>query len=158
MEVVASLRTPDGKAVLYQSPRIQVRVHSDWETRGLGVVAVVLGLLLFVGLARGVRRGRDRTRIPPESVPDPDDIGRVPVPDAEDADGTRTARQDPPRTANRTPESAPAGRCAGRCTLRPGPRRGPGTAARGVGTGAATAGSAASPPAVASPVAGPPRP
>ncbi len=81
VSVVASFRTPDGSAVLYQSPRIQVRVRSDWETRGLGVVAVVLGMLLLVGLTRGVRRGRGRVRIPPESVPDPDDIGRVAVPD-----------------------------------------------------------------------------
>ena len=78
--VVASFRTPDGSAVLYQSPRIEVRVRSDWETRGLGFVALLLGLLLFVGLARGVRRGR--TLIPPESVPDPDDVGRVAIPDA----------------------------------------------------------------------------
>src|SRR4051812_3692056 len=111
VEVVASLRTPDGSAVLYQSPRIQVRVRSDWETRGLGVVAVVLGLLLFVGLARGVRRGRDRTRIPPESVPDPDDVGRVPVPE-EDDDAVETEAQesaDVQETAE-APASTPAER------------------------------------------------
>jgi len=81
VSVIASFRTPDGSTVLYQSSKIQVRVRSDWETRGLGLVAIALGLLLLVGLTRGVRRGRGRTRIPPESVPDPDDIGRVAVPD-----------------------------------------------------------------------------
>jgi putative peptidoglycan lipid II flippase len=81
--VVPSFRTPDGSTVLSQSPRIEVRVRSDWETRGLGVLAVLLALLLLVGLARGVRRGR--TRIPPESVPDPDDVGRVAVPETPDA-------------------------------------------------------------------------
>ena len=79
--VVATLTTPDGRTVLYHSDHdILVRVRSDWERRGLGVVAVLLALLLVVGLGRGVRRGR-RERIPPESVPDPDDIGRVAVPD-----------------------------------------------------------------------------
>jgi putative peptidoglycan lipid II flippase len=102
VEVVASFRTPDGSAVLYQSPRIQVRVRSDWETRGLGVVAVALGLLLFVGLARGVRRGRARTRIPPESVPDPDDVGRVPVPD-----GTEDRAEDDAEQAAAPPTETP---------------------------------------------------
>jgi putative peptidoglycan lipid II flippase len=80
VSVVPSFRTPDGRTMLYQAPDIQVRVRSDWEGRGVVVVALLLGLLLAVGLFRGARRGRPR--IPPEAVPDPDDIGRIPVPDA----------------------------------------------------------------------------
>jgi putative peptidoglycan lipid II flippase len=80
VSVVPSFRTPDDRTMLYQAPDIQVRVRSDWEGRGVVVVALLLGLLLAVGLFRGARRGRPR--IPPEAVPDPDDIGRVPVPDA----------------------------------------------------------------------------
>jgi putative peptidoglycan lipid II flippase len=118
--VVASFRTPDGSAVLYQSPRIQVRVRSDWETRGLGVVAILLGLLLFVGLARGVRRGRGRTRIPPESVPDPDDVGRVPVPDGtETGTETETAAHEVRSPADVQPAEALHGR--GRHARRPTP-------------------------------------
>ncbi|MGZ4626815.1 MAG: DUF6049 family protein, partial [Kineosporiaceae bacterium] len=116
VSIIASFRTPDGSTVLYQSSKIQVRVRSDWETRGLGLVAILLGLLLLVGLTRGVRRGRGRTRIPPESVPDPDDIGRVAVPDVDEPardgnaasdDGVpapETAAGDDPRG---TPEPAP---------------------------------------------------
>jgi putative peptidoglycan lipid II flippase len=81
--VVASFRTPDDRTILVTESRdIEVRVRSDWEGRGVLIIAVLLGLLLVVGLARGVRRGRPR--IPPEAVPDPDDVGRVPVPEPGD--------------------------------------------------------------------------
>jgi putative peptidoglycan lipid II flippase len=92
VSVVPSFRTPDGKTQLYQAPDIQVRVRPDWEGRGVVVVALLLGLLLAVGLFRGARRGRPR--IPPEAVPDPDDVGRVPVPEpgegAEESTGAGT--------------------------------------------------------------------
>ena len=112
--VVPSFRTPDDKTMLYQAPDIQVRVRSDWEGRGVVVVALLLGLLLAVGLFRGARR--DRPRIPPEAVPDPDDIGRVPVPDgagdatAEDqaVRGERRPGRHPPRTPRRCPRPAAA--------------------------------------------------
>jgi putative peptidoglycan lipid II flippase len=115
--VVATFQTPDGRAELYRSPDIEVRVRSDWEGRGVLVVALLLGVLLAVGLARGVRRGR--TRIPPETVPDPDDIGRVAVPDdegpAEESavgaeGGSRPTGPVPARHARRagpTPDPAP---------------------------------------------------
>lgn len=57
---------------------IDVRVHYDWADRGLVWIGVVLALLLVAGLFRSVRRGR-RVQVPPDSVPDPDDVGREPV-------------------------------------------------------------------------------
>jgi hypothetical protein len=48
-----------------------VRVRPNWETRGMFAAAVVLGLLVVVGLLRGIRR--DRPRVPLEAVPDVDE-------------------------------------------------------------------------------------
>ena len=79
VEIQVQLFSPRG-ALLSTSTSVEVRVLSDWENRGLIAGGVLLALLLLVGLVRGVRRGR-RARIPADSVPDPDDVGRVPVPD-----------------------------------------------------------------------------
>ncbi|MEJ2578071.1 MAG: DUF6049 family protein [Kineosporiaceae bacterium] len=70
VEVATSLLTPEGIALKGADP-IMVRVHSDWESRALGITGTLLGLLVLVGLIRGIRRGR--TRMPPDSVPDADE-------------------------------------------------------------------------------------
>lgn len=70
VQVETSLLTPDGIMLKVADP-ITVRVHSDWESRALAITGAVLGLLVLIGLVRGIRRGR--TRVPPESVPDADE-------------------------------------------------------------------------------------
>lgn len=79
VDLGVSLLTPDLKRI-DEAPPITIRVRSDWESRGITAVASVLVLLLVVGLVRGIRRGR-RPSVPLETVPDPDDIGRVLVDD-----------------------------------------------------------------------------
>ncbi len=77
VDVIASLRAPGGtEPLVVATEPIRVRVRYDWENRGLLITAGVLGLLLLVGLVRGARRGT--ARIPLDSVPDPDDVGREP--------------------------------------------------------------------------------
>ncbi len=71
VEVEAQLLTPQGVPV-GDPVTFQVRVRRDWEFRGLSVLAAVLLVLLLVGLVRGARRRR--TRVPPELVPDVDDL------------------------------------------------------------------------------------
>lgn len=70
VQVETSLLTTDGTMLKVADP-ITVRVHSDWESRALAITGAVLGLLVLIGLVRGIRRGR--TRVPPESVPDADE-------------------------------------------------------------------------------------
>jgi hypothetical protein len=71
--VEASLWTvPKGADPIHQAPPLLVRVRSNWETIGLSIAAVVLGLLVLVGLVRSIRRGR--RPLPPESAPDPDEL------------------------------------------------------------------------------------
>jgi hypothetical protein len=72
--VEASLWTvPKGAEPIHQAPRpLLVRVRSNWETTGLSIAAVVLGLLVLVGLVRSIRRGR--RPLPPESAPDPEEL------------------------------------------------------------------------------------
>jgi len=79
VKIEVSLLTPDRVRIAESTP-LTVRVRSDWESRGIAVVGGALVLLLLVGLVRGVRRGR-RPSVPLDSVPDPDDVGRVLVPD-----------------------------------------------------------------------------
>jgi putative peptidoglycan lipid II flippase len=99
VQIESVLTTPvDGGTVIGTASPITVRVHYDWENRGLLWVAGLLGLLLVGGLVRSVRRGR--VRVLPENVPDPDDIGR---------DLThRTAGTGSPDTT-RTSSAGPAG-------------------------------------------------
>jgi hypothetical protein len=69
--IMASVRTPDGQ-VLGLDKELVIRVRREWETRGIIGLGSVFGLLLVIGLARGVRR--DRSRVRPEDVPDVDDL------------------------------------------------------------------------------------
>ena len=71
VDVLAELRTStDGSLDVERV--LHVRVRRTWETGGIIAIGVVLAVLLAVGLLRGMRR--ERTRVPPESVPDVDDI------------------------------------------------------------------------------------
>jgi hypothetical protein len=63
---------PKGAEPIHQAPPLLVRVRSNWETIGLSIAAVVLGLLVLVGLVRSIRRGR--RPLPPESAPDPEEL------------------------------------------------------------------------------------
>jgi hypothetical protein len=71
VQIVASVRTPDGQLIGTERELV-VRVRREWETRGIIGAGTLLGVLLAVGLLRGVRR--DRTRVRPEDVPDVDDL------------------------------------------------------------------------------------
>ena len=96
VDVYAHLAVPGDPEALYTSTEpIRVRVRYNWENRFLAASVVALGLLLVVGLIRTARRGR-RDRVPPELVPDPDDIGREVV--AEAAPPTDPAPAGPPPT------------------------------------------------------------
>jgi len=65
------LSSPTG--VLVSAPTtVVVRIHRDWETRGILVLAAGLSLVFLIGLVRSVRRGR--VRVSPEDVPDADDL------------------------------------------------------------------------------------
>ncbi|MDQ1293102.1 MAG: hypothetical protein QG608_983 [Actinomycetota bacterium] len=83
VQVDTMISSPSG-VVLLTAPSIMVKVHNDWEGRVLLVAGGLLGLLVVIGLVRGVRRGR--VRIPASAVPDPDeeaslqDEPAVPVP------------------------------------------------------------------------------
>jgi hypothetical protein len=70
VKVEAKLLTAAG-GQLGSSLTFTVRVRPSWETRGMIVAGVVLGLLLVFGLLRGIRR--DRARVPPDAVPDVDE-------------------------------------------------------------------------------------
>jgi Family of unknown function (DUF6049) len=73
VQVEASLWTsPAGETPIYQAPPFLVRVHSGWETVGLIIAGVLLGVLVLLGLIRSIRRGRNP--LPPESAPDPDEL------------------------------------------------------------------------------------
>jgi Family of unknown function (DUF6049) len=69
--VEAVLVTKGGKA-LGPSHTFTVRARPNWESRGMVVAGGFLGLLLVVGLLRGIRHRRPS--VPPESVPDVDDL------------------------------------------------------------------------------------
>jgi hypothetical protein len=85
--VEGKLLTTRGQA-LGQSQEFTVRVRPNWETKGMIVAAVVLGLLLVLGLLRGIRR--DRARVPIDTVPDVDDLAtRRAAGPAGDPDGDR---------------------------------------------------------------------
>ncbi len=78
VDVIVSLSAPGADRPFYTAADpIQVRVRHDWEDRALLIGGGLLGVLLLSGLVRSARRGRG-SRIPPESVPDPDDVGRIP--------------------------------------------------------------------------------
>jgi Family of unknown function (DUF6049) len=65
------LSSPTG--VLVSAPTtVVVRIHRDWETRGILVLAAGLSVVFLVGLVRSVRRGRPR--VPAHDVPDADDL------------------------------------------------------------------------------------
>jgi hypothetical protein len=65
------LLTKTGKA-LGPSHTFIVRVRPNWESRGMIIAGGFLGLLFIIGLLRGIRRRRPR--VPPEAVPDVDDL------------------------------------------------------------------------------------
>jgi hypothetical protein len=62
---------PKGDRPIAEGPSLLVRVHSNWESIGLSIAGIVLGLLVMVGLVRSIRQGR--SPLPPESAPDPDE-------------------------------------------------------------------------------------
>ena len=65
------LSSPTG--VLVSAPTtLVVRIHRNWETRGIGLLATGLTLVFLIGLVRSVRRGR--TRVRPQDVPDVDEL------------------------------------------------------------------------------------
>lgn len=65
------LSSPTG--VLVSAPTtLVVRIHRNWETRGIGLLATGLTLVFLIGLVRSVRRGR--TRVRPQDVPDLDEL------------------------------------------------------------------------------------
>jgi hypothetical protein len=70
VQIDTMISSPSG-VVLLTAPSIMVKVHNDWEGRVLLVAGGLLGLLVVIGLVRGVRRGR--VRIPASAVPDPDE-------------------------------------------------------------------------------------
>ena len=73
VQVEAALWTaPAGQSPIYQAPPFLVRVHSNWESVGLILAGVLLGMLVLLGLVRSIRRGRNP--LPPESAPDPDEL------------------------------------------------------------------------------------
>lgn len=73
VQVEARLLTDEGGEV--GNPLVfTVKVRPSWETVGMIVVGSVLGLLFVLGLLRSVRRGRRRTRVHPDNVPDVDDL------------------------------------------------------------------------------------
>ena len=102
--IIGTLNAGSSGGVINRTPPIDVWIHPEWQGRGLTWIGGVLALLLVVGLVRGVRRGRGRERISPDAVPDPDDIGREPVP----ADGPAGLAAD--AGADRAPAGAGAGR------------------------------------------------
>lgn len=97
VHVDTTISSPGG-VVLLTAPSIMVRVHNDWEGRVLLVAGGLLGLLVVVGLFRGVRRGR--VRIPASDVPDPDEEAT-----AEDATGVPVGAV--PDREPRSPRDAP---------------------------------------------------
>ncbi len=118
VEVTAVLSAPGGQRLKSSDP-ILVRLHSDWENRGLAIAGGLLGILVVAGLVRGVRRGR--TRIPPESVPDADEEvvaresrHRAPPPLPTPAPPPLPTPAEPPRpAAAQHPDDAGAGRRRG---------------------------------------------
>ncbi|WP_088317805.1 DUF6049 family protein [Kineosporia sp. R_H_3] len=112
VDVDVTLLTPDLRRIT-QPVTIPVRVRSDWENRGIAVVGGGLVLLLVVGLVRGVRRGR-RPSVPLDTVPDPDDVGRVLVDDtgrvlaeADDVPAEEPAAGSPTDEATDAPKDGP---------------------------------------------------
>ncbi|HHT41612.1 MAG TPA: hypothetical protein GX000_08290 [Actinomyces sp.] len=51
------VKGPNG-LIIDDDTQIQVRVRAEWENKGMAVAAVLLGILLVVGIARTVKRGR----------------------------------------------------------------------------------------------------
>jgi hypothetical protein len=70
--VEAKLMTVAGVA-LGPGQTFTVKVRPEWEGRGMIVIGSILGLMLVIGLLRGIRRNRTRVRIPIEAVPDVDE-------------------------------------------------------------------------------------
>jgi len=71
--VEGRLLSSDGRA-LAQVEQFTVRVRPNWESRAMIVVGSILGFMLVIGLLRGLRRNRTRTRVPIEAVPDVDEL------------------------------------------------------------------------------------
>jgi hypothetical protein len=56
-DVVVQLLTPGGEPI-GDAVTMTVRVRADWETWGTLVVGAIVGLVLLVGVVRGIRQGR----------------------------------------------------------------------------------------------------
>jgi hypothetical protein len=61
-DVVVQLLTPGGEPI-GDAVTMTVRVRADWETRGTLVVGAVVGLVLVIGVVRGIRDGRRRREL-----------------------------------------------------------------------------------------------
>jgi hypothetical protein len=70
--VEGKLLRADGVA-LSPSKIFIVRLRPNWESWGMIAIGSILALLLVIGLLRGMRRGRKRTPVPIEAVPDVDE-------------------------------------------------------------------------------------
>ena len=97
--VEAKLLTVDGVA-LGPGKTFTVKVRPEWEGWGLIVIGSILGLMLILGLLRGIRRNRTRVRIPIEAVPDVDEIatqkaGLEPHPSGSSNGGAASSRNEP---------------------------------------------------------------
>jgi hypothetical protein len=80
-----------------------VRVRPNWESRGMIVVGSILGFLLVIGLLRGLRRNRTRTRVPIEAVPDVDELATRRAAEAENGDPEVRAAAQPSGRPNPGP-------------------------------------------------------
>jgi len=103
VQIAASVRTPEGELLGGGERELTIRVRREWETRGILIAGAVLGALLVVGLLRGVRR--DRSRVPPEDVPDVDDMASA----AGDRAAARMDALDPDPVAEPDPEAGADG-------------------------------------------------
>jgi hypothetical protein len=70
--VEGKLVRPDGVA-LAPAKNFTVRVRLNWESWGMISIGSILGLVLVLGLVRGLRRNRRRIPVPIEAVPDVDE-------------------------------------------------------------------------------------
>jgi hypothetical protein len=99
--VEGRLLTTTGLA-LGPGTRFTVRVRPDWESKGMIIIGSLLGLLLVIGLLRGLRRNRTRTRIPIEAVPDIDELATLRAADEAASESANRSSETSNATSNET--------------------------------------------------------